>query len=178
MWHTILMFPAQTVILPECAGAKREPITNPEAQCWAQLLNVRYRMLLDYLSHGYDLSAGKLDTGPTDPLATLINATFGEMYHLCALASILMETPLGTESNDKYAGPPFEMPYTLNRPAGEYNRWRLHRELLLASDALITKTLSLTPTNRHRYLNSLREADQELLQLIDAILHGNVTKAY
>jgi Ferritin-like len=155
----------------------RDAITNPEAVNWAQLFNVRYRMLLNFLIHSYDLADGTIDTGPPTPLATLINATFGEMYNLRAIASIMVETPLSDDPRGKTAGPPFEMPYTLSRPAGEINRWRMHKRLLLAAEPLIERTLKLTPAARHRYLNSLREADCQLLQLINAILDGYATKA-
>ena len=56
------------------------------------------------------------------------------------------------------------MPYTLNRPAGEANRWRMHRQLLLACEPLIANlTRQSAPQSRHRYLHSVREADRELL---------------
>jgi Ferritin-like len=157
-------------------GVKREPITNPEAAYWGYLFNVRYRMLLNYLTHSYDLAGGSNDTGPRAPLGSIINASFGEMYNLRAIASIMVETPLSPDPAGKTAGPPFQMPYTLNRPAGEANRWRMHRQLLLACEPLIANLLAQSPASRHRYLNSLRDADGQLLGIIDRILEGYAMK--
>jgi hypothetical protein len=62
------------------------------------------------------------------------------------------------------------MPYTLSRPAGETNRWRMHRELILAGEPLVASLFDLSPEARHRYLHSTRETDQELLRIIDRIV--------
>src|SRR5262249_822205 len=75
-------------------GRAGDSITNPEAQRWAHLFNVRYRMLLTFLSHSYELSAGEGASGPRSPRATIINATFGEMYNLRAISGVLTQTPL------------------------------------------------------------------------------------
>jgi hypothetical protein len=155
-------------------GRTRDAITNREAQRWANLFNVRYRMLLNFLTHSYDLAAGEGQAGPRSPRATIINATFGEMYNLRAIANILVQTPLSDDPKlaGRTAGAPFQMPYTLRRPMGDANLWRLHKELLLASRQLISELLKLSPEPRHRYLISLREADNQLLGLIDQILDG------
>ncbi len=159
-------------------GPKRDAITNAEAIAWAQLFNVRYRLLLTFLIHGYDLPAGSIDEGPADPLAILINATFGEMYNLRAIASILVQLPLTDGPGGKHAGPPFQLPYTLSRPSGEFNRWRQHREVLVAASSLIEQLLQEKPHGRNEYLISLREADRGLLRLIDTILEGRSVKAH
>jgi hypothetical protein len=159
----------------ESYGRQCDAITNPEARSWAHLFNVRYRMLLTYLSHSFELSAGEGASGPRCPRATVINATFGEMYNLRAIAGVLTQTPLADTppaAAGKTAGPPFQMPYTLRRPMGEANRWRLHKQLVLASRALITELLRISPPPRHHYLHSLREADDALLGVIDHILRG------
>jgi hypothetical protein len=150
--------------------AKRDAITNKESVAWGHLFNVRYRMLLNFLIHSYDLTGGPTDGAHPEPLGTIINATFGEMYNLRAIASIMVQTPLTSDHSDKTAGPPFEMPYTLSRPAGEENRWRMHRQLLLACEPMIKNLIAVTPDSRHRYLNSLREADRDLLRVIDRVV--------
>ncbi len=151
-----------------------DAITNREAQRWANLFNVRYRMLLNFLTHSYELAGGEAHLGPRVPRATVINTTFGEMYNRRAIANVLVQTPLSDDPGGagKTAGPPFQMPYTLRRPMGEANRWRQHKELLLASRPLISELLKESPEAWHRYLNSLREADNQLLDIIDQILSG------
>lgn len=155
-------------------GKNRDAITHPEAVLWGHLFNVRYRMVLAYLTHSFDLDGGLKETAPWSPRGTLINATFGEMYNLRAIATFLVQTPLSKKASaeKKFAGPPFQMPYTLTRPAGEANRWRLHRNLLQASEPLVAELLACSDLSRHRYLHSLGEADEKLLDVIDQILAG------
>ena len=154
----------------ETCDAVRDAITNKESAAWGYLFNVRYRMLLNFLIHSYDLAAGGSDSARTAPLGTIINATFGEMYNLRAIASIMVQTPLAADPAGKTAGPPFQMPYTLSRPAGEANRWRMHRQLILACEPMIKNLIAITPEPRHRYLSSVREADRDLLKVIDRVV--------
>jgi hypothetical protein len=156
------------------SGRTMDAITNELAQRWANLFNVRYRMLLTFLTHSYDLAGAQGHAAPRSPRATVVNATFGEMYNLRAIANILVQTPLSDDPHaaGKTAGPPFQIPYTLRRPMGEANRWRLHKELLLAARPLISELLAKSPETWHRYLKSMNEADIELLGLIDRILYG------
>jgi hypothetical protein len=158
----------------QSCGRPRDAITNPEAQAWAHLFNVRYRMLLMCLAHSFEMPAGEGASGPKSPRATIINTAFGEMYNIRAIAGILVQTPLaaGAGAGGKTAGPPFQMPYTLRRPMGAANRWRLHRQLLLASRTLIADLLAKSPPPLHHYLHSLGEADDVLLGVIDRILSG------
>ena len=86
-------------------------------------------MLLTYLSHSFELSAGEGPSGPRCPRATVINATFGEMYNLRAIAGVLMQTPLTDAPVTAGARPPARRSRCLtrcDRPMGEVNRWRLH----------------------------------------------------
>jgi ferritin-like protein len=155
----------------------RDLITNPEAKLWGNLFNLRYRMLLNYLAHSFELMGGLNQAGEWTPRGTIINATFGEMYNLRAIANLLMQTPLSDGGGDKLAGPPFLMPYTLNLPTGESNRWRLHQDLLLAAEPLITQLLQQSPAVNHKYLLALREADQKLLGIVERILAGSINLA-
>ena len=150
-------------------------ITHPEAVAWAHLFNVRYRMTLTNLAHTFELGSARMrDDVEATARGSLINATFGEMYNLRAIANILMQTPLH-EKGDEVAGPTFEMPYTLALPADELDRWRLHGDLYEAADAQIASLLGEGPNavrSEHRpYLISLREADRRARQQIDIILN-------
>jgi Ferritin-like len=173
-WRNVAENPYIPAAGASSRGKHRDVITHPEAVLWAHLFNVRYRMVLAYLTHSFDLDGGLNETAPWSPRGTLISATFGEMYNMRAIATFLVQTPLSKKANKegKFAGPPFQMPYTLARPAGEVNRWRLHCNLLSASAPLIADLLKLSDPSRHRYLHSLCEADQKLLDVIDHILAG------
>ncbi len=149
-------------------------ITNKEAQNWGHLFNIRYRMLLNFLTHSFLLDNGYNNAGAISPRGMIINSTFGEMYNLRSIAAVMVQLPLLEEPgpidpNTKYAGPPFLVPYTLSLPAGEHNRWRAHKDLILASQPVIASLLAQSKEHNHRYLYSLLEADKKLLQVVDEL---------
>lgn len=153
-------------------------ITHPEAALWAMLHNLRYRMLLTCLIHTFTLYGGLTVAGLRTPRGAIVNATFGEMYNLRALSEILMQLPLAADQPDaRKAGPPFQMPYTLDSPFGEANRWRLYLDLLTAADRLIATLLNIVPPVRHPYLQAMRESDQQMIQTATRILSGNIDPA-
>jgi hypothetical protein len=154
-------------------------ITNPESEAWAHLFNVRYRMLLTYLSHAFKLASPLESGGAPTARGYLIGGTFGEMYNLRALAGILVEAPLDADASGQAAGPTFEMPYTLNLPDGEPNRWRLHRDLLHASRILVDELLCTEglPPQRGAYLRALADADGRTLEMIAKLLDEPVKAA-
>ncbi|MFN0053555.1 MAG: ferritin-like domain-containing protein [Planctomycetales bacterium] len=112
-------------------------ITNSTTLLWAQLFNVRYRMLLADLVHYLRLSS--LDC--VDARSKLNEYAFVEM--LIGIKPLALRlTTLRQHADDSrgdfaVAGAPFELPYTLAMPLSEADRWRLHRDLLVASDHLI-----------------------------------------
>lgn len=165
-------------LTPEMAHTTTTRITHPESILWAQLHNVRYRMLLTYLIHSFTLYGGLSASGVITPRGTIVNATFGEMYNLRAISEILMQSPVSaTDPEAGFAGPPFQMPYTLNSPFGEANRWRGHLDLLIAADSLVDALLQIAPPSRHVYLTSMREADQNMRTLALRILSGSIDAA-
>lgn len=157
----------------QTANEQRDEITNPEAQSWGHLFNLRYRMLLNFLTHSFVLEDGLNCAGDMTPRGLIINSTFGEMYNLRAIASAMVQLPLKVGTGDKYAGPPFLVPYTLALPTGELNRWRTHADLIQASAQIINDLVAATPTKNHRYLNGLLEADKKLQQIINEMLSVN-----
>jgi len=148
-------------------------ITNPVAQDWANLFNVRYRMLLTFLTHSFLLDNGYNNSGSFSPRGTIIHATFGEMYNLRSIAHVLVKLPLGDDSG-KMAGPPFLIPYTMDIPTSEVSRWRVHQDLLEASAKLIDTLLVSADESNHTYLYSLREADKKLNELAEKITNVTV----
>lgn len=163
---------------PEDSGSPSTRITHPESVLWAQLHNVRYRMLLTYLIHSFTLYGGLNAAGAITPRGAIVNGTFGEMYNLRAISEILMQLPVSsTDASAGFAGPPFQMPYTLNSPFGEANRWRGHLDLLTAADGLIDALLHIAPPSRHVYLTSMREADQNMRTQALCILSGSIDTA-
>jgi hypothetical protein len=132
-----------------------------DAAVWAELANLRYRMLLLYLQHSFYIETPT--THPTrSPRGALVTWAFGEMYHLRTLSEVLMGLPLHPGSRTM-AGPPFEMPYSLSLPTRSAGRWRTHRDLLSASIELVDGMLADAKLGRspvqERYLRAMRAAD-------------------
>jgi len=154
-------------------------ITAKASRIWASLFNVRYRMLLTYLSHTYRMprpAAGGDDDGV---YAAVMVKIFGEMYNLKTLAGILVRLPLTDAKDPRRAGPTFQMPYTLTLPIPDVACWKQHRDLVSSSQALVAELLDAkgdlladAPPDGRRYLTTLRDLDLQSIAFIDQILVG------
>jgi Ferritin-like len=143
-----------------------DAITHPETRLWGNLFNIRYRMLLNYLNHSFLLDNGYNQSGAHAPRGLIINSTFGEMYNLRSIAMAMVQMPLSAKNNKKMAGPPFTIPYTLDLPFGEPNRWRLHADLLVEARNIITELKAIKGQTLLNYLDSLQELDDKMLDTI------------
>jgi hypothetical protein len=152
-----------------CADDEGELITDPLARLWADLLNTRYRFLLMLLTHSFHIES-TVDGDTHSPRGLLISWAFGEMYHLRSISEILMNLPLSLSTDEKRAGPPFLMPYSLILPAHERNRWRGHRDLLESSNLAIETLLKHSPSDTHPYLQAfLASNERAILQIAPLI---------
>jgi hypothetical protein len=165
-----------TTIHPRVGRAEGTYIESERSREWAHLFNVRYRMLLSYLSHTFRLARV---TSPTEPnvRAAVVHRVFGEMYNLKTIASILMRLPLRDggrrrSGEPRWAGPPFEMPYSLRLPAADADCWRLHQDLLASAGHLGDRLLPGATPDGERYLRTLRQLDAESLVWLETILAG------
>jgi ferritin-like protein len=145
-------------------------ITNVESQLWAKLLNIRYRMLLMFLKHSFYIEA-PTEKSENSPRGLLISWSFGEMYNLRSIADILMSLPMREGEKEPFAGPPFEMPYTLSLSTRESGRWRQHRDLILASQEYVNR-LKKRKSAHELYLLGMEQANGEALTQITALLGG------
>jgi hypothetical protein len=121
-------------------------ITHPRSRAWAHLFNLRYRLLLSYLSHflrlGHDLYVRDAPAqGDRTARGLLLIWTFNEMRRLKKIAGKLVRLPRDEPPGEATAGPPFELPYTLNLPDREEDRWRTHSDVSRASVRLVRETL-------------------------------------
>jgi hypothetical protein len=147
-------------------------IENVTTHAWASLFNLRYRMLLTYLSHAYRLPTGSA-AGTPGARTGVLHRTFTEMYNLKTIAGMLVRMPLTDDPQDvRRAGPPFEMPYTLTLPLAEADCWRLHRDLLAGSVALCETMRAAAPPDGQAYLASLLDLDRQSIAWIDTLLGG------
>ena len=147
-------------------------ISNKVASLWAGLLNLRYRMLLMYLMHSFQVETPLKASGRT-PRGLLVSWAFGEMYNIRSITEILMDLPLN-DDNDLLAGPPFEMPYSLALAARNADRWRMHRDLLTASQQYVAKLLDeLKGSSKYtNYLNGLKSANESALAQVLTLIGG------
>jgi hypothetical protein len=153
------------------------------AHLFAQLFNQRYRLLLNYLAHSFQL-------GRSQPLrqpgrrGMVMHRAFGEMYNLKTIAGLLVRMSLHDPKNPSaHAGPPFELPYTLELPQVELDIWRQHHDLLSASQHVCNEVFRLadvsdsfkkevTDIGGDVYLKTLMKLDQDAQRWIGAILVG------
>ena len=59
----------------------------------------------------------------------VMHRVFGEMYNLKAIAGLLVRLPI----HRGCAGPPFEMPYSMDLPPADRDIWLLYDDLLASS---------------------------------------------
>lgn len=160
----------------EASSTHATPITARASRAWAQLFNFRYRMLLLLLTYIYRVQrepASRL----TSLRAQVLSRIFGEMYHMKAIAGILVHMPLDDSGSGKVAGPPFQLPFSLALPQSEENFWRTQLGLLDASGALvklIQQDPGSTPPEGTRFLTALTEIDRDAHGWIERILAGGV----
>jgi len=147
-------------------------ITHPTSLLWAQLFNTRYRMLLDLLAHALHVEGPLHGTGGPSARGRIIVGAFGEMYHLRALADVIMRLPLTEAPEAKLCGPPFELPYTLALPDLAASRWRLHRDVLLSSRMIVALLRARPDLTERDLLDTLEAEDARFLQFIDEILRS------
>lgn len=163
---------ADMVGMVQEAHASKGRITEPRARAWAQLFNLRYRMLLARLSHFLHLDQPLyLDSrdfpaaqaGDRTARGLLLAWTFDEMRRLAKIANKLVQLPKDSPPAGLHAGPPFELPYTLNLPAGEPQRWRTHLDAVRAAGQLIREQLQPgeQPVQRDGFLDDLLQADAQ-----------------
>jgi hypothetical protein len=147
-------------------------IANKQTRYWGDLFNLRYRMLLLYLSHGFRLSGAGPHHADTKARGMIVHRTFGEMYNLRAIARTMTKLPLGLPQDGLRAGPPFEMPYSVALPAAERDCWRMHMDLLEASITLNHKIAPQSDRQEKDYLKSLAGLDRETIVAIGAMMRS------
>lgn len=153
-------------------------ITSSRSRDWAQLFNLRYRLLLNFLAHTFRLARVTRADEPSQR-AILMHRVFGEMYNLKTIAGILVQLPLHDEvegdaaRNALRAGPPFEMPYTMSLPPGEADTWCMHLDVIGSSGSVCHRILSKNPRAEDRaYVETLLNLDEQARQIMLKILEG------
>jgi hypothetical protein len=170
---------------------KYSQLESMVAKRLGQMFNIRYRLLLNYLGHFFQLAK----TQPVDRpnvRALLMHRVFGEMYNIKTLAGLLVRTPINEEPGSPWAGPPFEMPYSFTLPDADADVWRQHHELigtsLDACQKLFEAASTRGPVGRtvrdhlaaatgaEAYLRALQDLDHQTRDWFEAILAGEGAK--
>jgi hypothetical protein len=152
------------------------------AQKYAELFNLRYRMLLTYLAHTFRL-ARLFPLNKPSVRAAVMHRAFGEMYNLKALANLLVRLPLRDGSDGRFAAPPFEMPYSLILSDKDDEIWRQHLALIVQSKELCDEILADRETphgfreraervEAREYLATLTDLDRRAADWIGSVLKG------
>lgn len=150
-------------------------IADPASARWANLFNLRYRMLLAYLTHGLLIARQQPDGEAPSVRGAVMHRVFAEMYNLKTIAGILVRRPAGRDPEGLRAGPPFQMPYTLNLPATTHSRWRLHQDMNREARSL--RRQLERPGQRHPpspeergYLAAMADIDRQTDAWLDGLL--------
>ena len=152
-------------------------ISNERSRNWADLFNLRYRLLLTFLMHTYQISPM---TPPDEPSvrAMLMHRVFGEMYHVKTIANRLVRMPLHDKNGDSAgkavnAGPPFQLPYNMRLPVEDLDCWCLYLDILCSVEKVSQAILSSSPDPDERvYLETLLALDSQTEAWIKKILGG------
>jgi hypothetical protein len=186
-WVPTLAVPSNPNTLPDPSSdteLEQGRITHPTARLWAQLFDVRYRMLLTDLLHWLHLSDASYPPEAAHTIrGNLRDWTFQEMTGrgragLRGIAKALTALPLKQvpgPTDATNAGPPFEMPYTLTLPDQERDRWHLHLAQLDGADQLIGKIQASTGSSP--VLDELTSIDQAMRTIVNDQLAQATTAA-
>jgi hypothetical protein len=148
------------------------------ARYWADLFNLRYRMLLSLFTYLFRVPRGESRPPGGVGRAEIIGRLFGEMYNMKAVAGILVRMPIKEDKDGRVtmAGPPFQVPYTLGQPISSASFWRMHLDLLTQAAKLAELLLSdyhgSSPAAGERYLHLMVEADLQTRRWVEKVLAG------
>ena len=175
-WRPTRHVPVNPTVDKARKGRTTTFIESEYSREWGILFNLRYRLLLTYLSQMYRLPPVADPTEPQMRPGTL-HRVFSEMYNLRAVAGILVRLPLtDTPGDERRAGPPFELPYTTVLPQADDDCWRLCRDLLRECVVLGEKLSNGAPTDAAQYLTSLRNLDMQSLTWLDTVIDARSSR--
>jgi Ferritin-like len=149
-------------------GIPRDPkpadFTVQRTRDWAQLADLRYALLLGYLSH-YLSSSGDVRSLLTGWIVAEMRSRLGP------LARELTSMPVNSDSGSKeYAAACFTLPNPIALPNDEVARWRLHQQRTADAIDITQRLLSAEPEGPlNHFLALLLTSDQARLQTIKAM---------
>lgn len=144
-------------------------ITEKRALRWAELFNIRYRILLGCLQHSLLLDMPTYEaSGDRTPKGLLHYWTLSEMRRIKKIGEKLVELA----KDDKgvlRAGPPFELPYSLRLPTRDTDRWAGHADAHAMAKTFIEQHMLVDGETGTAFLEFLAEADGLVAAIADAL---------
>jgi hypothetical protein len=148
-------------------------ITNVVTKLWANLFNVRYRMLLAELEHRLSVPDQPDAQNQRDKLVEWIFADMkdrkGSLKGLAAVIVGLDRTDLVTDGK---AGPTFELPFSLELPDRARERWEMHRDLNKAVLEIVGKLRPNADATQKPILDDVEKDAKQRLTDIDMFAGG------
>ncbi len=161
------------------AFEQRGYIENDRTRSWGHLFNFRYRLLLAFLIHFLRITGSRYldvgeDKGDRTPRGLLLLWAFDEMRHLKKIAQKMVRLPLRKDYDGVTAGPPFQLPYTLDLADRERARWRVHLDVVKASLSLVDRVLTAegSPDREDPFLQDLQVSDRKRVSILEALAAG------
>lgn len=159
------------------AAGKNRVITDIRSHRLAGLFNIRYRMLLSWLTHAHATARRDPSSAASPIFGHMMQLAFGEMITMKWIAEALVRMPFKRDQakrDHRRAGPPFEMPFRLASPSNEHDLWRVHQEAFHAADRLCGELLHDKKYQKideelRRSLGMMLEADAQAIRWIEAI---------
>lgn len=159
------------------AHAAQGRINNLRARRWAQLFNLRYRMLLSLLNHFLRIGTpvyqeAGASVGDRTPRGLLLLWTFNEMRRIRKIALRLVRLKKDDEGTIN-AGPPFELPYSLDLPEHESSRWRTHLSVVKAAGRIIDELRQAgQPDENSLFLTDLARLDAAMIPVLSSLVES------
>jgi hypothetical protein len=148
-------------------------IMHVRSRRWAQLFNLRYRLLLTQLHHFLRINEPRYDaTGDRTARGYLLLGIFNEMRRLRKIARKLVLMPFAEPADSRRAAPPFELPYTTQLPDGERERWARHLDASRTAGQLLIALLKDPTDAADEFLLDVQAQDEKDRQVMTALSDG------
>jgi hypothetical protein len=147
-------------------------ITFPTSRKLAALFDLRYRSLMICVGFSLRMGSKAHARANAGARASLLQHSFVEMYNLKALANLLTRAPLRDNDDSARAGPPFQIPYTLEISDRFSDAWRSLLDISDASLQLLSDLGAGDAWVSADFIESMKNADHSWRAAIHVYLQA------
>ena len=149
-------------------------IESPLARAWAAFANTRYRLLMTDMVHSFLYKKSAPGNPEHDRRKALTTHAITEMGRLRTINAKLIALPRHTVPQSpggvlQVASLPFELPYSLNLPAQERDRWRTHLDILQEA-AIRAQAITALLGQADPALTNILNADSQSKTLFESFM--------